>query len=115
MNRAIIRFSRSHADDDEIVQSNSIGHPDEVDYYAQLAGELNEAGISTEGCTLLHYDDGKGVSSTDIGIDNDTYLLYVMGPTRCETREQLAKFLQHRAYEMGGMAGFFQIIAILRD
>ncbi len=102
--RALVRFERSHADDDEIVGFKYGPYPGQEAYFEQLRLELEEGGFDRNMALVF------GEMSTG---DGDTYRFYVrMDAMPRETAVQLAQALQ-LAYDGGGAAGSFQVIEII--
>ena len=102
MRSRLVRFERSHADDDEIVANKFGPYPGAEAYLNQLERELSDGGFGRM-MSLVHSD------MATLGCA-DMYRLYVR--VDCpdqETSEQLAQNLQ-QAYDDGGAAGWFQVI-----
>ena len=97
----LVRFERSHDDDDELVQGKYGPYPGGEAYFEQLRLELVEAGFDRP-LLFVHADMATHHCS-------DTYLLYVRTDSNGLAPPQLAAEIQ-RVYDEEGVAGFFQII-----
>ena len=103
MNFALVRFTRSHTDDDELVFAKAGPYCAYEPFFDQLKAEF-ESFEGADQITLTHADLHPFFG------DGDAYLLYCMVPTvNDETAIQLAARLQN-AYDDDAIAGEFQII-----
>ncbi len=101
----LIRFTRQHSDDNEIVAAKYGPYPGSVAYFSQLVAELDEGGLQDSDKAYLVFGE-----LAIPAVDNDLYFLYLEIPALPnETPEALAKRLQ-LAYDDGSVAGWFQII-----
>lgn len=108
MKTMLVRFCRSHGDDDDHVKTR-FGSLTPENYLQQLRDELDEGGFPVvEEITLIHFE-GTG-SGVDRVTHAEEYLIYTRIPVRDnETPKELASRIQ-AAYDEGAVAGFFQII-----
>ena len=97
----LVRFERSHDDDDDLVQGKYGPYPGAEAYFEQLRLELVESGFDRP-LRLVHADMGNKYCS-------DVYTLYARTDSNGLAPPQLAAEMQ-RAYDTSGVAGFFQII-----
>jgi len=97
----LVRFERSHCDDDDLVQGKYGPYPGADAYFEQLRLELEEGDFCRE-MRLVHAEMGNKYCS-------DAYTLYVRVDSGGLERAALgAKFQE--VYDAVGVAGFFQII-----
>ena len=108
MKTMLVRFCRSHGDDDDHVLTR-FGSLTPENYLQQLRDELDEGGFpAVEEITLVPFE-GTG-SAVDRITDADEYLIYARIPVRDnESHQELASRIQS-AYDLGAAAGFYQII-----
>lgn len=103
MRRALVRFTRSHSDDDELVFSKAGPYCDVEPFFKQMKAEF-ESLFNADQMTLTLGELNPLCS------DGDSYRLYCMIHAAWnETAAQLADRLQ-KAYDDDGVAGWFQII-----
>lgn len=104
----LVRFARSHADDDDHVTVRTSGKPEAEHYMAQLVAELEEGSLHRANECALKYAE---LTPEIPGLSADTYLLYVAVPVAypAERAEDMAKRIQE-AYDEGAASGWFQII-----
>jgi hypothetical protein len=107
---ALVRFARTHSDDDEYVCTKFGPYPGASAYLAQLVEELRDGGFDKTHLITLSFAQMGG--DTALGVDKDVYILYARVPTlEGETAVKLAQRLQE-AYDEGGAAGWFQVVGL---
>lgn len=107
MTAKLVRFIRSHADDDEHVAMRFGPYPGVEAYFQQLRDELEEGSLVCSDNLELVYGEMRiaGIN------DKDAYALYVRVPSfDAETPRELANRIQD-AYDEGAASGWFQVIA----
>jgi hypothetical protein len=106
MSTKLVRFIRSHEDDDDYVASRYGPYSGSEGYFGQLLDEFADGNFADRDKLTLVYSEMR-IHGTD---DVDKYALYVRFPSEpSETPKQLAERIQ-TAFDDGAIAGWFQII-----
>lgn len=106
MSTKLVRFIRSHDDDDDCVALRHGPYAGIEAYFSQFVDEMSDGNFPDLDKLQLVYGEMR-IEGTD---DCDKYSLYVRFPSAPdETPQQLASRIQD-AYDDGAVAGWFQII-----
>ena len=106
MSTKLVRFLRSHDDDDEYVALKHGPYAGAEAYFEQLLDEFADGNWSNRESLSLVYSEMR-IHGID---DSDKYALYVRFPSEpTESAKELAERIQ-TAYDDGAIAGWFQII-----
>lgn len=110
---ALIRFTRQHSEDDEVIRAvfaqrgqtapETLGP---ADFWDQILSEIAGSDLPTKGARLLHFEEVDG------GPGEDRYIAYGVVPSIDDEAVEHAARLQKAGYD-NGMAGFFQVIAMV--
>jgi len=102
----LVRFLRSHTEDDQHVAMRFGPYPGVEAYFEQLRLELEDGDLACTDDLVLVYGELRIIGEHT----GDAYALYVRVPSYAtETARELASRIQE-AYDFGGASGWFQII-----